>query len=256
MNSFVQQNQEQQHSRAVANTFSREASATRSSEPNQFSALQERANHRPQALQVAQMQQMLNQSQRVRAPMQIHSAALNNATLASSRPVAQMNGKDPWYKRLWSNYIYGPHYYNLSHQVLPYKPFEMTHEEASEQTYGIIKGHPAPLSMGRESTEEGGTMWIPPFGQIHTTADPSNQQVTNLTMPWKHLLYPGWVKRTAEGTNIRTEGGGHGVFPRANEWFSNIIWGSMAYRDRLKHDPEFKEKHYEDIIKQMNKHHE
>ncbi|MGB9179566.1 MAG: hypothetical protein WCB68_10020 [Pyrinomonadaceae bacterium] len=71
MNSFVQQNQEQQHSRAVANTFSREASATRSSEPNQFSALQERANHRPQALKVAQMQQMLNQSSRTRAPVQM-----------------------------------------------------------------------------------------------------------------------------------------------------------------------------------------
>ncbi|MGA9995877.1 MAG: hypothetical protein WBP93_10700 [Pyrinomonadaceae bacterium] len=511
MNSFVQQNQEQQHSRAVANIFSGEASATRSSEPHQFSALQQRANLRPQALHVAQMQQMFNQSSRSRAPVQMkenktgmpdnlkaglehlsglslddtqveynsseparfqanaitqgkkisvapgqekhlghegwhriqqlqgrvqattqmHGTPVNddsalereadvmgakasslsvsspverfssansksNLSAINTRPVGQ---RQPWkkfagglglsyltsmmnnyrkqqaikanpeqylqpgkeekgrlravyetskgksgqaayamhlpvslghlffgnwggsnigehyakdiphmlqgpdtdehlkaigkaetenfwdkqtgfpylagkvlsaegrgntlirfrdyrnklkkYSENWSNYIYGPHYYNLLHQVRP-KESHLSEEESSQKTYSIIKKHPAPLSLGRESTEEGTTMWIPPFGQIHTTADPSKKQVTNLTVPGKHILDPGWVTRTAEGENIRTEGGGHGVFPKANEWFSDYLWGSMAYRDRLKNDPQFRQQHYEDVIEQVN----
>jgi hypothetical protein len=247
MNSFAQQNQGQQHSRAAANSFSREASATRSHQPHQFSALEQRANNRPQALQVAQMQQMFNQSSRSRAPMQMHSKAMNTATPASSRAVIQMNGKDSWLKSFWKTHIYGEHYYDLSHQVRP-KEQHLSEEESSQKTYSIIKGHPAPLSLGRESTEEGTTMWIPPFGQIQTTSDPSMKQVTNRTVPGKHVLHPGWVKRTAEGENIRTEGGGHGVFPRANEWVSDYVWGSMAYRDRLKTDPQFKKEHDEDVM--------
>jgi hypothetical protein len=170
------------------------------------------------------------------------------ATSAPSRPVAQMNGdgESPFWK-FFRTHIYGEHSYRLSHQVHSRSPGQ-TDEEATKKTFDIIKKHPAPLSLGRESTEEGRTMWIPPFGQINTMTNPLQHYLTNVTMPGRHFLHPGFVKRTAVGESVITEGGGTGMFPSLNVGLANMLWGSMAYRDRLKSDPAFARKHYADVM--------
>jgi hypothetical protein len=175
--------------------------------------------------------------------------AVTSAFARPSRSVIQMNGdKESSFQNFFKRHIYGEHSYDLSHQVHTRSP-GVTDEEATKKTFEIIKKHPAPLSLGRESTEEGGTMWIPPFGQINTMTNPLQNYLTNVTMPRRHVLHPGWVKRSAVGENVRTEGGGTGLFPSLNEGAANMLWGSMAYRDRLRNDPKFATRHYADVLK-------
>lgn len=168
---------------------------------------------------------------------------------ASSPAIVQMNGdQNSWLKDMWKTYIWGPHSYRVSHQVHTRNPGE-TDEEATRRTFEIIRQHPAPFSFGRESTEEGRTMWIPPFGQINTMTNPPEHYLTNVTMPGRHFLHPGDIRRTAVGEHVVTEGSGYGLFPRLNERFADPLWGSVAHTSRKRNDPEFARQHYEDVLK-------
>jgi hypothetical protein len=169
---------------------------------------------------------------------------------ASLPAIVQMNGDDSMWGRFFRRHIYGEHSYRLMHQVHTRNPGD-TDEEATRRTFDIIRGHPAPLSFGRESTEEGRTMWIPPFGQINTMTNPPQHYVTNVTMRGRHILHPGSIKRTAVGEHILTEGTGYGLFPSLNEALADPLWGSMAYRDRVRNDPAFARQHYEDMFRHM-----
>lgn len=197
-------------------------------EVTRLGSLQRAANNGPGATRVAQMKATLE---------------------GGSSGVAQMNGWNDWFKR----HIYGPHDYTVRHKAYEADPFEETHEEATQKVFEGMKGHPAPLSFGRESTEEGRTMWIPPFGQIFTKTNPQDNSLTNETVPWKHFLHPGKVKRTAIGQDIETRGTGTGMLPSTNEFMSNLLWGGVANTTRLQIDPKYAMKHYAELEKQMDK---
>lgn len=199
-------------------------------------------NSRPEVTRLSALQRAANSG-----PGAAHVAQMKSVLEGGSSGVAQMNGWGDWFKRN----IWGPHNYKVSHKAYGGNVFDETEEEATEKVFEGMKGHPAPLSFGRESTEEGRNMWIP-FGQIFTKTNPQDKSLTNETVPWKHMLHPGNVKRTARGQNIETTGTGTGLFPSLNEKMANSLWGSVAYNTRLKIDPQFADEHYADVVKHMD----
>lgn len=150
--------------------------------------------------------------------------------------VAPQGGAAPRQPGFFERHIWGPHHYRVEHQANTRRPDE-SDEELTQRTYDAMVQHPAPGAMGRASTEEGRRMLIP-LGFINTMAHPERRAVTNVTVP-PHLLHPGDVERTAQGENIVSEGGGHGLFPSLNERLAPALWGSVAHTTRLRTDPDY-----------------
>jgi hypothetical protein len=209
-------------------------------------AISSSINARPETTRLSSLQRAANSG-----PGATHVAQMKAVLEGGSSGVAQMQGwRDrfgDWFKRN----IYGPHEHTVSHKAYGGNFFDETEEEATEKVFEGMTKHPAPLSLGRESTEEGRKMLIP-FGQILTKTNPEDKSLTNETVPGKHILHPGNVKRTARGQYIETTGTGTGAFPWLNDKMANLVWGAVAHNTRLQIDPEFAEEHYADVVRHMD----
>jgi hypothetical protein len=93
----------------------------------------------------------------------------------------------------------------------------------------------------------------------------TDEGVQNETTPF-HLLHSkplvpgsesGIVKRTVErddeGIHIRTRGTGTNILPSLNEKLAHPLWGISANLTRFKTDPEFRQQHHENTLKNLRK---
>ncbi len=170
-----------------------------------------------------------------------------NPKLHQLSQIPTQGGPEPKKPSFFERHIYGPHQYKVEHQANTEMPGE-TEEELTQRTFEAMAQHPAPFSLGRKSTPEGKQMSIFPFGQINTMTNPEQKYLTNVTVPGRHILHPGDVKRTAKGKNIVTEGSGYGFLPSLNEKFADALWGTVAHNTRLKTDPQYREQFYKDVM--------
>lgn len=91
---------------------------------------------------------------------------------------------------------------------------------------GLLR-HPAPGASG-EPVINGQTSFARPVGRVRHVVIDGGSQVVNVTIPGRHALHPGivrrWVTQDALSVTIHTYGEGTGRLPRANEFFSESLW--------------------------------
>lgn len=177
----------------------------------------------PAARHAAQLQSQLDASPRVQA---------------IQRVVQRDDDDTGFFGNLFKKYVYGPHFYSVRHRAN--SPLEGESEaDTTRRTYESLKKKPAPGNFGKGASSAGTPIWLFPFGKIFSQSNDEDSSVTNTTVP-PHLLHPGWAKRKAIGSDIETTGGGHGLFPAANNFFANSLWGYQALKLRFQNDPKFK----------------
>lgn len=196
---------------------------------------QRRAEANPAVRHAAQLQAQLDGSSRVKS---------------TAQRVVQREGGDGDDNSFFKKYIFGPHFYKVRHQAN--SPLDGESEaETTSRTFQSLKKKPAPFNFGRSATKKGNPFFIFPFGWINSQSNSEDSSVTNTTL-FPHFFHPGYVKRTAIGSDIETEGGGTGLFPAVNNYFANWLWGNQAFRLRLKNDPKFKKQWDQQTIEEFD----
>jgi hypothetical protein len=178
--------------------------------------------------------------------------AASAAATAASPQVTQLNGdgkkKTGFWSGLFQRHIYGPHSYNVTHQVA-----DVNTPEREQEVIDDVQHRPTSGWRSQDPvTPQGNFRVAVPVGVVKSKALPTGVQ--NETTPF-HLLHsapllpgftPGIVKRQVvsdgSGLHINTQGTGTGLFPSLNEGLAQNFWGIPAHLTRMKTDPEYRVK--------------
>ena len=92
---------------------------------------------------------------------------------------------------------------------------------------GLLR-YPAPGGTGEEPITNGQISFAMPVGSVRHAVIDGDSQVVNITLPCRHSLHPGivrrWVTQDANSVTVHTYGEGTGPFARINEALSDSLW--------------------------------
>jgi hypothetical protein len=102
-----------------------------------------------------------------------------------------------------------------------------------KEVFEMLLKYPTPFYLGNGSANDGSKSWVLPLGRVYHIVNNDNLLITNITIPWQHILSPGKAMRFvsvrdngdgAVAIHIDTIGEGEGFFSYLNVYLAQWLW--------------------------------